>query len=113
MKILRLYDLRTGEVTEIPYTRQPKTACAELMVKSKPGKGFRVPRRYKRKLKNMAQELMRVIVSFSVGFIFWIALSGIMESVRGYDAAGGEIFVAGIVSFIIYSILEKVGEMKS
>ena len=113
MKILRLYDLRTGEVTEIPYTRSPKTVCIEPVVKSRPGKGFRVPRRYKRKLKNVVQELIRVIVSFAAGFIFWIAVSGVMESVRGYDAAGGEIFVAGIVSFIIYSILEKVGEMKS
>lgn len=113
MKILRLYDLRTGEVTEIPYTRRCKTVSIEPVVKGRPGKGFRISRRCKRRVKNLVQELIRVIVSFAAGFIFWIVLSGIMESVRGYDAAGGEIFIAGILSFIIYSILEKAGEMKS
>ena len=102
MRIFKLYDLRTGEVIEIPYIRHDRNIYL-------PEEGHKAKRYLKRRkaMKRLWVESIKIFISFSVGLIFWMIISGMMEKVRGHEAVGGEVFLAGAVSLFVYSILKR------
>lgn len=105
MKYLRLYDLKNGEVTVIPY----KERIAEEQRAESRSRMKEITEYVASIAKDALILLAELLVSISAGFIFLHFVSEKLRVIRGYDAVGSEFFMAALVAFLVFWLIEKVG----
>lgn len=111
MKPFVLYDLINN--TEQVIFRPERVALYNPPVRKKCSRK-RAMKRFLRvvkvKLKWAMIMLAQFAISFASGILFYIAIAEKLREVRGYDAIGSEIFVAGFVTYGAFLFLQWLGD---
>ena len=96
MKVLKLYDLKSGEVTALPNIREAENAKKK--------------QRMHRKIFQIAFTAFEMFISLSVGLLLYQAMYESLKEIRGTDAVGGEIILIILVTIGTFLVLEKLGD---
>lgn len=97
MRVLRLYDLKSGKVTVVNSQKG----------KNSNNKEFRKGETRWKKFSHVFL-LTEAVISFLVGLFFWIGWSEMLKEERGCNAIGSELLAAIMVAFGVFLLLEQI-----
>lgn len=107
MKYLRLYDLKNEKVTVIPYTRYKRHSYLELEKIRKRKRNRIIFRWIRDKIIVVGIALIKISISIASGLLFMTKISKWLLEVRGYEAIGSEIIAAGMISALVFILLDQ------
>lgn len=115
MKVLILHDLITDGTKVVVYDLKSDIKVFNIKKKGNEGRKIKkfncLKKNWIRTMKEAAFFVFEFATSIFVGLAFLHIISKKLLEIRGYEALGGEVIAAVLVTVLAYELIERLGDM--